>query len=122
MMDEKAPPTYESIFPHHPQIPMQSYPKNVFSQTASSNVPLPHIGNVTRPQQEPMSRDPVRYPDNFGQRRSQEVEAVPDQFQAFEDQAIRRAFIRKVYSIISVQLFVTGAIISVFIFVNPVKR
>ena len=122
MMDEKAPPTYESIFPHHPQIPMQSYLKNLFSQTASSNVPLPQIGNVTRPQQEPMSRDPVRYPDNFGQRRSQEVEAVPDQFQAFEDQAIRRAFIRKVYSILSVQLFITGAIISVFIFVNPVKR
>ena len=117
MMDEKAPPTYESIFPHHPQIPIQSYTKNLFSQTA-----LPQIGNVTRPQQEPMSRDPVRYPDNFGQRRSQEVEAVPDQFQAFEDQAIRRAFIRKVYSILSVQLFITGAIISVFIFVNPVKR
>ncbi|XP_076437516.1 protein lifeguard 2-like isoform X2 [Babylonia areolata] len=40
---------------------------------------------------------------------------------SFSDKAIRRAFIRKVYLILTAQLLVTVAFIAVFIFVEPVK-
>ena len=39
----------------------------------------------------------------------------------FDDKAVRRNFIKKVYSILMVQLVVTGAIISLFIFVDRIK-
>ncbi|KAL8618472.1 hypothetical protein ACOMHN_049889 [Nucella lapillus] len=41
---------------------------------------------------------------------------------SFSDMAIRRAFIRKVYLILTSQLLVTVAFIAVFIFVEPVKN
>ncbi|XP_063789998.1 protein lifeguard 3 [Pseudophryne corroboree] len=43
-----------------------------------------------------------------------------EQFGTFNDKAVRHAFIRRVYAIISVQLLVTVAIIAVFTFVDPV--
>lgn len=39
----------------------------------------------------------------------------------FSDKTIRRRFISKVYSILSVQLAVTAAIVALFIFVSPVR-
>ncbi|KAM9304819.1 protein lifeguard 3 [Gastrophryne carolinensis] len=44
------------------------------------------------------------------------------QFGAFDDKAVRHAFIRKVYAIISVQLLVTVAIVAIFTFVEPVGK
>jgi len=41
--------------------------------------------------------------------------------EGFGEKAVRRAFIRKVYSILMCQLVLTGAIISVFMYVEPVK-
>ena len=37
----------------------------------------------------------------------------------FGDKSIRRGFIRKVYSILSVQLLVTGGMIAYFVFLLP---
>ena len=37
----------------------------------------------------------------------------------FGDKSIRRGFIRKVYSILSIQLLVTGAMIAFFVFLLP---
>ena len=39
----------------------------------------------------------------------------------FSDKAIRRNFMRKVYSILMVQLVITGAIISCFLFIDSLK-
>jgi len=39
----------------------------------------------------------------------------------FDDKAIRRGFIRKVYGILMLQLLLTGAIIATFLYVHPVR-
>ncbi|XP_023498088.1 protein lifeguard 3 isoform X2 [Equus asinus] len=51
-----------------------------------------------------------------------EERAVSDSFGAgeWDDRKVRHAFIRKVYSIISIQLLITVAIIAIFTFVRPV--
>lgn len=41
--------------------------------------------------------------------------------EGFSDKAIRRNFMRKVYSILMVQLLITGAIISCFLFIDSLK-
>ena len=43
------------------------------------------------------------------------------ELEGFSDKAIRRNFMRKVYSILMVQLVITGAIISCFLFIDPLK-
>ena len=43
------------------------------------------------------------------------------EIQGFEDKAVRRGFIRKVYGILMCQLILTSAIMAVFMFVSPVK-
>jgi len=45
----------------------------------------------------------------------------PQNMQGFGEKAVRRAFIRKVYSILMCQLALTGAVISTFMFVGSVK-
>jgi len=61
----------------------------------------------------------------FGGGFKQDDEAAPDGFgfpgQGFEDKAVRRGFIKRVYSILMVQLVITAVIISVFLFVDSVK-
>ena len=41
--------------------------------------------------------------------------------EGFSDKAIRRNFMRKVYSILMVQLVITGAIIACFLFIDSLK-
>jgi len=45
----------------------------------------------------------------------------PQNMQGFGEKAVRRAFIRKVYSILMCQLVLTGAVIGTFMFVESVK-
>lgn len=45
----------------------------------------------------------------------------PQNMQGFGEKAVRRAFIRKVYSILMCQLVLTGAVITTFMFVESVK-
>ncbi|XP_052805352.1 protein lifeguard 1-like [Mya arenaria] len=47
---------------------------------------------------------------------------LADDFTGFSDKEIRHGFIRKVYGILVVQLLVTFAIISIFIYVEPIKQ
>ena len=42
--------------------------------------------------------------------------------EGFSDKAIRRNFMRKVYSILMVQLLITGAIIACFLFIDSLKK
>jgi len=50
-------------------------------------------------------------------------ENIPENFAGggFDDKAVRRNFIKRVYSILMVQLVITGAIISLFMFVESLK-
>ena len=48
--------------------------------------------------------------------------AAPLRLEGFDDKAIRRNFIRKVYSILMIQLVLTGGIISCFLFIDSLKR
>jgi len=48
-------------------------------------------------------------------------EAAPDGMEGFDDKAIRRNFMRKVYSILMIQLVLTGGIISCFLFIDSLK-
>jgi len=41
---------------------------------------------------------------------------------AFSDKSIRRAFIRKVYSILMVQMLITSGFIALFLFYSPIKE
>jgi len=47
--------------------------------------------------------------------------ASPQNMEGFDDKAIRRNFMRKVYSILMVQLVITGSIISCFLFIDSLK-
>ena len=71
------------------------------------------------PQQHPKQQDQQQ----FGFMAKSDEEAYrPDNFaSSFDDKAVRRGFIRRVYSILMFQLGVTAAIIAVFMFVAPVK-
>jgi len=44
-----------------------------------------------------------------------------DELSGFGEKAVRRGFIRKVYSILMCQLLVTGGIMALFMFVKPIK-
>ena len=46
---------------------------------------------------------------------------MTNEMTGFDDKAVRRAFIRKVYGILMVQLIVTAGIMAVFMFVSEVK-
>merc|ERR1712066_387311 len=48
-------------------------------------------------------------------------EAAPDGMEGFDDKAIRRNLMRKVYSILMIQLVLTGGIISCFLFIDSLK-
>ncbi|XP_059097466.1 protein lifeguard 3-like isoform X2 [Tigriopus californicus] len=46
---------------------------------------------------------------------------IGESLSAFSDKAVRRGFIRKVYGILSVQLLITCGLISIFVFVKPLR-
>ena len=48
--------------------------------------------------------------------------SIQDQMSGFDDKSVRRGFIRKVYSILMLQLVVTGAIMALFMFVEKIKE
>jgi len=60
-------------------------------------------------------------PSNPGEWRTSDPEKQDDIFPGFSDQAIRRAFIQKVYAILMCQLVVTGGIMAIIMFVRPIK-
>ncbi|XP_065417448.1 protein lifeguard 3 [Chrysemys picta bellii] len=68
----------------------------------------------------PMSTLPVNLGDSYGSGGSGEEDGL--RTSTMDDRKVRHTFIRKVYTIISVQLLVTVGIIAVFTFVSPVRN
>lgn len=67
---------------------------------------------------------PGGFPNHGGGMRTfmqSQLQPMTNEMTGFDDKAVRRAFIRKVYGILMVQLIVTAGIMAVFMFVSEVK-
>ena len=67
---------------------------------------------------------PGGFPNHGGGMRTfmqSQMQPMTNEMTGFDDKAVRRAFIRKVYGILMVQLIVTAGIMAVFMFVSEVK-
>ncbi|ELK17217.1 Transmembrane BAX inhibitor motif-containing protein 1 [Pteropus alecto] len=126
MSNPSAPPPYEDRNPLYPGSPPQggygqpsvlpggypaypAYPQPGYGHPAGYPQPMPPI--------HPM-------PMNYGPGYDGEERAVSDNFGPgdWDDRKVRHTFIRKVYTIISIQLLITVAIIAIFTFVKPVSE
>ncbi|KAF0871826.1 LFG3 protein, partial [Crocuta crocuta] len=126
MSSPSAPPPYEDRNPLYPGPPPQggygqpsvlpggypaypAYPQPGYGHPAGYPQPMPPIHPM------PMNYGP-------GQGYDGEERAVSESFGSgeWDDRKVRHVFIRKVYSIISIQLLITVAIIAIFTFVKPV--
>ncbi|XP_058388961.1 protein lifeguard 3 [Diceros bicornis minor] len=130
MSTPSAPPPYEDRNPLYPGPP----PPGGYGQPGGypPYPPYPQPGYPSYPQ--PGYGHPAGYPQpvppvhptamNYGGGYDREERAVSDSFGAgeWDDRKVRHAFIRKVYTIISIQLLITVAIIAVFTFVSPVSE
>ena len=70
--------------------------------------PYPYPGHLSSPAPPAGKNDPEA--------------ATEMDLEGFSDKAIRRNFMRKVYSILMVQLLLTGAIIACFLFIDSLKK
>ncbi|XP_032620351.1 protein lifeguard 3 [Chelonoidis abingdonii] len=76
----------------------------------------PQPGGYPHPGVPPMSTVPMNLGDSYGSGGSGEEDGL--RASTWDDKSVRHTFIRKVYTIISVQLLVTVGIIAVFTFVK----
>ncbi|XP_077176779.1 protein lifeguard 3-like [Paroedura picta] len=117
-----APPVYDDRNPHYPP------PHGGYSGGYPAGYPAGYPGAYPQPPPyssgypqpaPPMPTPPMNFGDNYGSSgiEGNEVFSSSD----WDDKKVRHRFIRKVYSIISVQLLVTVGIIAVFTFVTPVN-
>eukprot|EP00090_Calanus_glacialis_P026068 TRINITY_DN4088_c0_g1_i1.p1 TRINITY_DN4088_c0_g1~~TRINITY_DN4088_c0_g1_i1.p1 ORF type:complete len:319 (+),score=75.81 TRINITY_DN4088_c0_g1_i1:46-1002(+) len=134
MNDKQQPPPYPSGYnaaypPQPPYPPQQQYPPQ---QGFPQAYPPQQAGYNQPPQQQPFPPFPpqggafaannmaggiLKNDQNYDHVGSDE----PQNMQGFGEKAVRRAFIRKVYSILMCQLVLTGAVIGTFMFVESVK-
>ena len=78
-------------------------------------------GQVPAPAQPPAYIVPNQ--SNYSQGDSEAPKYEPQQaLSGFDDKSVRMGFIRKVYSILMLQLLVTGAVMALFMYVKPIKR
>ncbi|XP_037704725.1 protein lifeguard 3 [Choloepus didactylus] len=128
MSHPSAPPPYEDRNPLYlgpppaggygqPSVPPGGYP-------AYPTYPQPGYGH---PAGYPQPMPPIHpMPMNYGPGEGYggEERAVSDNFGPgeWDDRKVRHAFIRKVYTIVSIQLLITVAIIAIFTFVEPVSE
>uniref|UniRef100_A0A8C6Y115 Transmembrane BAX inhibitor motif containing 1 n=1 Tax=Naja naja TaxID=35670 RepID=A0A8C6Y115_NAJNA len=109
MSRPSAPPSYEDRNPLYPP-PGGGYP-----QPPPYSGGYPEPGGFSHPGGYPQPFPPVpTAPMNFGG--NSDFHAAD-----WDDKKVRHVFIRKVYSIISLQLLVTVGIIAIFTFVEPVS-
>jgi len=99
--------------------PPQAAPGPGYPQAAPAGYP-PQAAPIGYPQQQSSFTNQTQ-PPVFSGGFKQDDEAAPDGFQGFEDKAVRRGFIKRVYSILMVQLVVTAGIISLFMFVESMN-
>ncbi|XP_028341081.1 protein lifeguard 3 isoform X3 [Physeter macrocephalus] len=125
MSHPSAPPPYEDRNPLYPDsLPPGAYGQPSVLPGGYPAYPQPGYGH---PAGYPQPMPPIHpTPMNYGpgQGYDGEERAVSDNFGSGEwsDRKVRHAFIRKVYTIISIQLLITVAIIAVFTFVKPVSE
>ncbi|XP_063144939.1 protein lifeguard 3-like [Candoia aspera] len=116
-----APPSYEDRNPLYPP-PGGGYP-GAYPQPPPYGGGYPQPGGYSQPGGYPQPVAPMpAVPMNMGD--SYIIDSGGDSgfhVDDWDDKKVRHSFIRKVYSIISVQLLVTVGIISVFTFVEPVS-
>uniref|UniRef100_U3FYW5 Transmembrane BAX inhibitor motif-containing protein n=1 Tax=Micrurus fulvius TaxID=8637 RepID=U3FYW5_MICFL len=114
MSHPSAPPSYEDRNPLYPP-PGGGYP-GAYPQPPPYSGGYPEPGGYSHPGGYPQPFPPVpTAPMNFG---GESNFHVAD----WDDKKVRHTFIRKVYSIISLQLLVTVGIIAIFSFVEPVSH
>lgn len=94
-----------------------TYPQQQFNQQQGYSSYPPQ-----QPQQQPFP-GMVQQPPAYAQGDWKDAESAPENFSGggFDDKAVRRGFIKRVYSILMVQLVITASIISLFVFVDSVK-
>ncbi|XP_070809658.1 protein lifeguard 3-like isoform X1 [Pituophis catenifer annectens] len=113
MSHPSAPPSYEDRNPLYPP-PGGGYPGG-YPQPPPYSGGYPEPGGYSHPGGYPQPFPPVpAAPMNF-------VGESDFHVADWDDKKVRHTFIRKVYSIISVQLLVTVGIIAIFTFVEPVS-
>ncbi|XP_020724564.1 protein lifeguard 3 [Odocoileus virginianus] len=121
MSHPSAPPPYEDRSPLYPgSLPPGGYGQPSVVPGGYPAYPQPGYGH---PAGYPQPMPPV-HPTamNYGPGYDGGERAVSDNFGSgdWDDRKVRHTFIRKVYTIISIQLLITVAIIAVFTFVKPV--
>lgn len=132
MNDKQQPPPYPGYNSGYPQQPPYP-PQSGFTQEPGFAYPPQQTGyNQQQPQQQPFPPFPpqggafaannmaggiIKNDTNYDHVGSDE----PNNMQGFGEKAVRRNFIRKVYSILMCQLVLTGAVIATFMFVENVK-
>ena len=130
--------------PYQPQQPQQGYygqPQQP-QQAYYGEPPQPqqgYYGQSPQPQQGYYGQTPQPQQGYYGQsqppvstvpiQENYNIEAQPpkydgssEQLSGFDEKSIRLGFIRKVYSILTIQLLVTGGIMALFIYVEDIKR
>ncbi|XP_020660556.3 protein lifeguard 3 [Pogona vitticeps] len=121
MSHPSAPPGYDDRNPLYPP-PHGGYPGG-YPQPPPYAAGYPQPGGYPQPAGypqpvPPMPTVPMNFVDSYGNGDSGDgAFAVGD----WGDKKVRQTFIRKVYSIISVQLLLTVGIIAIFTFVEPVS-
>ncbi|XP_048342429.1 protein lifeguard 3-like [Sphaerodactylus townsendi] len=116
-----APPGYDDRNPLHPPPPggyPAGYPGGAYPQPPPYGSGYPQPGMYPQPVP-PMPAFSMNYGDGYDNSGTEGNEAFSSG--DWDNKKIRHAFIRKVYSIIAVQLLVTVGIIAVFTFVTPVS-
>ncbi|CAG0922005.1 unnamed protein product [Notodromas monacha] len=108
-------PAYPPYYSQQQQYGQQTpYPSSYNPQQAPYEQQAQNYPKVDfqGPQIQDATRGPVYQP---GEQR--DLEAMPEGYGlSFGNQAVRRAFVRKVYSILSLQLLTTSAFIAMFVF------
>ncbi|KAJ6665584.1 hypothetical protein lerEdw1_003427 [Lerista edwardsae] len=128
MSHPSAPPGYDDKNPLYPPPPSGGYP-GAYPQPPpyGSGYPqpgYPQPGGYSQPGPYPQPVPPMpTLPMNFGDSYDSGGTGAGGHFHVtdWDDKKVRHTFIRKVYSIISVQLLLTVGIISIFTFVEPVS-
>ncbi|XP_053484697.1 protein lifeguard 1 [Ictalurus furcatus] len=114
-----APPPYPTDSAFMQQPPPYMPPPYPYGPTVHPTYPpVPLDGNAPPPAQDIYIQDsPVG-----GAESEIGASASPCFVSAFDDKTVRRAFIRKVFSVVTVQLLVTFSIVCVFTFSETVKK
>ena len=116
---------YPGGFVGQPQQPQEPHQGSYYGQAYPPQQPGPgyygQAGSSQAPQAYsiPIQTNYNNFPDST---QSPKYETTEDQLSGFDEKTVRLGFIRKVYSILTLQLLVTGGIIALFIYVGAINR